>query len=190
MESCLAWYKQSSGENSRKVCKSSVHNSLEFSQHHLVFISGYANKTNVFYCFIAPQVPVKHSIITGHWSFSQGTRIYETISCDHGLRFAPCKGIQDSLGFWISHRGFRIPGSWFQYLSLELGFWIPVVSGILDSLSCIPDSKDQDSGFHKQKFLGFWILQAKISQIPESGFPYTGRYVMPIGECLFTLFAH
>ena len=88
MESCLAWYKQSSGENSRKVCKSSVHNSLEFSQHHLVFISGYANKKNVFYCFIAPQVPVKHSIITGHWSFSQGTRIYEKISCDHGLRYA------------------------------------------------------------------------------------------------------
>ena len=44
MESCLVWYKQSSGENSRNVCKSSVHNSLEFSQHHLVFISGYADK--------------------------------------------------------------------------------------------------------------------------------------------------
>ena len=71
--------------------------------------------------------------------------------------------------------GFHTVDSGFQYLSLELGFWIPVVSGILDSLSCIPDSKDQDSGFHKQKFLGFWILQAKISQIPESGFPYTGR---------------
>ena len=27
------------------------------------------------------------------------------------LSFAPCKGIQDSLEFWISHRGFRIPGS-------------------------------------------------------------------------------
>ena len=71
--------------------------------------------------------------------------------------------------------GFHTVDSGFQYLSLELGFWIPVVSGILDSLSCFPDSKDQDSGFHKQKFLGFWILQAKISQIPESGFPYTGR---------------
>ena len=93
---------------------------------------------------------------------------------------APCKGIQDSLGFWISHRGFRIPGSWFQYLSLELGFWIPVVSGILDSLSRFPDSKDQDSGFHKQKFLGFWILQAKISQIPESRFPYTGRILVVV----------
>ena len=91
MESCLAWYKQSSGENSRNVWKSSVHNSLEFSQHRLVFISGYANIKTFFIAlllFIAPQVTVKHSIITSHWSFLQGTRIYETISCDHGLRYA------------------------------------------------------------------------------------------------------
>ena len=37
----------------------------------------------------------------------------------------------------------------------NLGFWIPIISGIPDSLSCVPDSKAQDSGFHKQKFLGF-----------------------------------
>ena len=48
------------------------------------------------------------------------------------------------------------------WISVELGFWIPVVSGILDSLSCIPDSKAQDSGFHIPKFPEFWI--------PESGF--------------------
>ena len=36
--------------------------------------------------------------------------------------FAPHKGIQDSLGFWI-------PDS----LSEELGLWIPIVSGIPDS---------------------------------------------------------
>ena len=59
--------------------------------------------------------------------------------------------------------------------SVELGYWIPPVIGILDSYSCIPDSKAQDSGFHKQKFLRFGILQAKISGIPESGFPYMGR---------------
>ena len=40
-------------------------------------------------------------------------------------------------------------------LALELGYRIPIVSGIPDSLSCIPDSKTQDSTFHKQKFLGF-----------------------------------
>ena len=65
------------------------------------------------------------------------------------------KRIQDNLGFWIPLRGFRIPGTGFQSLSVELRFWIPIVSGIPDSLSCIPDSKAQDSGFHKQKFLEF-----------------------------------
>ena len=37
---------------------------------------------------------------------------------------------------------------------MELGFRIPIVSGIPDSLSCIPDSKAQDSGFHKPRFPG------------------------------------
>ena len=40
-------------------------------------------------------------------------------------------------------------------LSVECGFWIPIVTRILDSLSCIPDTKAQDSRFHKQKFLEF-----------------------------------
>ena len=30
---------------------------------------------------------------------------------------------------------------------MEVGLWIPIVSGIPDSLSCILDSKTQDSGF-------------------------------------------
>ena len=37
-------------------------------------------------------------------------------------------------------------------LSVELGFRIPDsngVSGIPDSLSCVPDSKAHDPGFHK-----------------------------------------
>ena len=38
------------------------------------------------------------------------------------------KGIQDSLGFWIPRRGFRIPGTGLQSLSVELGFWIPNVN--------------------------------------------------------------
>ena len=79
------------------------------------------------------------------------------------VTFAICrpmyKGIQDSLGFWIPRRGFRIPGTGFQSLSVELGFWIPIVSGIPDSLSSFPDS-----GFHKQKFIGF---------------PHLGRYMQP-----------
>ena len=39
----------------------------------------------------------------------------------------------------------------------------------LDSCCCIPDSIAQDSGFHKQKFVGFQILQAQISRIPLHG---------------------
>ena len=35
---------------------------------------------------------------------------------------------------------------------MELGFWIVISSGILDSLSCIPTSKAQDSGFHQPNF--------------------------------------
>ena len=40
--------------------------------------------------------------------------------------------------------------------------WIPIsiVSGIPDSLSCIPDSKVQHFGFHKQNFPGFRSPQA------------------------------
>ena len=34
------------------------------------------------------------------------------------------------------------------------GSWIPVVSGIIDSLRQITDSNAQDSGFYKQKFSG------------------------------------
>ena len=44
--------------------------------------------------------------------------------------------------------GFHVTDS----LSVELGFRIPIVSGIPDSLSCIPDSKAQDSGFHSKFF--------------------------------------
>ena len=49
----------------------------------------------------------------------------------------------------------NIPGTWFRSLSVEPGFWIPILSRIPDSLSCIPDSKARDSGLHKQNFPGF-----------------------------------
>ena len=69
--------------------------------------------------------------------------------------------------------GFHLLDS--RSFSVELGFRIRIVSGIPDSYTCIPDSKAQDSGFHKQKFPRFWIPNAKISRIPESGFLYMGR---------------
>ena len=51
----------------------------------------------------------------------------------------------------------------FRSLSMQLGFRIPIVSGILDSLSCIPDSKTQDFGF--QSLAEFWIPRA-VFRIP------------------------
>ena len=68
-----------------------------------------------------------------------------------------------------------IPGTGFQYLTVQLGLWIPIVS-------VIPDSKTQDSEFHKQNFPLFWIPQTKISHIPESSFLFnranlSGTYV-------------
>ena len=66
--------------------------------------------------------------------------------------FAPCKDnkvIQDSLWIldstqWISDSRYWIPDS---LQSVELGFWIPIASGIPNSLSWIPDSKAQVSEF-------------------------------------------
>ena len=43
-----------------------------------------------------------------------------------------------------------------------------------ETLSCILDSKSWDSEFNDQNFPGFRILQAKISQISESGFRLHG----------------
>ena len=50
------------------------------------------------------------------------------------------------------------------FLSVELGFWIPIISGILDSLCCIPDSKAQDSGFHSKNLLDFWFQKQKFAR--------------------------
>ena len=75
---------------------------------------------------------------------------------------------------WIPVPWYWIPDS----LSVEPGFRMPIVNGISDSLTCIPDSKAKDleftsknfpdSGFHEQKFQGFWISRAKISWFPDS----------------------
>ena len=73
--------------------------------------------------------------------------------------------------------GFPAMDSGFQVLS---GPWIldTTLSGIRVSLSCIPDSKAQDSRVDKQNFpgfQGFQFLQPKISRILETGFPCIGR---------------
>ena len=45
--------------------------------------------------------------------------------------------------------------SGFHSLSVELGFLVPILTGIPDSLNCIADSKAQNSGFLKHNFHGF-----------------------------------
>ena len=52
--------------------------------------------------------------------------------------------------------------------SVELGFRISVVSGILDSYRCIPDSKAQDSGF---KFLVGFLIPTRVFRIPRPRIP-------------------
>ena len=98
------------------------------------------------------------------WSISNhDSQQYFQISCK--VDYCPIKGNPSQ--FWI-----HIPGTGFQYLSVELGFWpwIPIVGGIPDSLSCIfLDSNTQDSGFHKQNILELQIPEAKISRIPLRG---------------------
>ena len=78
--------------------------------------------------------------------------------------------------------------SGFQVLDSSLFQWN--LDSRLDSLveyvSSILDSKALDSGFHRQNFPGFRILQAKIFQIPESGYPYTGRSTSQTFSDLFT----
>ena len=72
---------------------------------------------------------------------------------------APCKGIQGNpREFWILNSTPWIPDSRYSIpVSVELEFWTPIVSGMLNSLRCIPESKTQDCGFHKQKIHGFRI---------------------------------
>ena len=89
-----------------------------------------------------------------------------TISLFGKQESTPYKGIQDSLGFWIPHRGFRIPGTGFQYLSVELGFWIPIVTGIANSLSC--NSGFQSPGFRIPQAKFFRILDSTSKNLPDS----------------------
>ena len=75
------------------------------------------------------------------------------------LHFAQCKGIQDTLRFWIPCCGFQIPGTKLQILSS--GSWISIIIGIPDFLRSILDYENPGfriPEFHipKQKLPGFW----------------------------------
>ena len=55
---------------------------------------------------------------------------------------------------------------------MELGFGIPIVRGIPDSLRYIFRVPKPRIRILQEKSTGSRILQAKISLIPESGIPY------------------
>ena len=60
------------------------------------------------------------------------------VLCLVASRPRACKGIQDSIGFWIARCGFQV-----------------LYSVVFSCGNSIPDSKDQDSGIHKKNFPGF-----------------------------------
>ena len=69
----------------------------------------------------------------------------------------PSKGNQDSLEVWISLHGLRISCTGFQSFSVELGFWIPIFSGIPGFLRT-PNYRISE--FHMQNFPGFRISES------------------------------
>ena len=95
----------------------------------------------------------------------------------------PCKEIQESFGLSIPHRGFRILGTGFQSLSLELGFCILIVSRFRIPYAVFPIPEPRihgskrkifpGSGFQKQKFHGFW--GAKIRALLGKKPPFTAK---------------
>ena len=76
--------------------------------------------------------------------------------------FAPCKGIQDSLGFQIPRCRFRIPGTAFQTLAVEFGFRIP--------------------------WALFWIPKRKIPDSTSNNFPDSGIHIPLLGVSILVKF--
>ena len=68
----------------------------------------------------------------------------------------------------------------------NLEFRLPIVRGILDWLSCIPDSKAHDSGFHKQRFRWFPIPKRTLFRIGKSGLPYMWQLITLLWFLLLT----
>ena len=85
----------------------------------------------------------------------------------HSVSIIACPMLGNPRKFWILDSTPWIPDSRYWIPVFFNGTWIlaPIVGGIPDSLSCTPNPR------------------AKISQITESGFPYTGRYGHQIALC-------
>ena len=77
-------------------------------------------------------------------------------------------------GFNVLDSEFLVSGIWILDSNRQ---WI------LGSLSCIPDSKAQGTGFHSKKIAGFRSPQANISRIPKSGrIPLHGARELTVGR--------
>ena len=75
-----------------------------------------------------------------------------SLRCRQLYFLVPCTGEPKTFSMqWILDFKHWISDS----LPLELGFRIPIVTGISNSLSYILDSKPQDSAFHNSNFPGF-----------------------------------
>ena len=80
--------------------------------------------------------------------------------------FAPCKGIQDILGFWIPRCGFRIPGTGFripaQWIPDSKKRWIPIFycfnAFLCISFSCLNLAILKDVVRMHNKFVFFFDL--------------------------------
>ena len=96
------------------------------------------------------------------WQKRQGKKNYPPPpSHPHG-GFNPLKGIQDSLGFWIPRRGFRIPGTVFQILGQwNLDFNRKWDSGFLCTGSLIFHFSISGFRIPQAKFLGFRNLDSQ-----------------------------
>ena len=98
--------------------------------------------SNLYYDYY----PMKYVLTIGYIQFFNSC----PLSCKGKYHFL-FQGSHHSPHVRESRTVFRIPGTGFQCFSVELGFRISIVSRIQDSLSCIPDSKAHDSGYHRQK---------------------------------------
>ena len=111
------------------------------------------------------------------WKVNKGKIV---IRRSQSSTIAPCQRIQDSLGFWIPFHGFWIP-------VFSSGTWIlDFIPQLVGYLSSILDSKALDSGFNKQNFPGFRVLQTKSFQIRDFGYPYMVRSTSQTFSDLFT----
>ena len=134
------------------------------------------------YCILSHQVRIPFSLFSFlffNFSFSSLLVLFflqnikRCCSLPH-VRIS--KTVLDS-GFQAVESGLQVLDSSLCQWNLDSGFQSLVWFGIL---SCIPDSKAQDSGFHKQSFPWLRIPEEKISWIPESKFPYKGQRVQKL----------